>query len=88
MQSQSKKKYVDVDKCMMDTDENVRLAAMEAKLGYITLDCKSKKLSVCKQLSLHQQPMFTPGGRYNPVLAKAISKQQTQSSCSQNLCKM
>lgn len=70
------KKYEDVDRCMADTDENIRLAALEAKLGYITLDCKSKKLSICKQLSLHQQPMFMPSGQYNPSFTKALRRQQ------------
>lgn len=75
------KKYKDVDQCMLDSSDNVQLAALEANMGFIKLDTKTKKLSICKQLTLHQQPLFTPTGQFNPSLLKAVKKQECNNLC-------
>ena len=73
-----KAKYQSADECMQDSDENIRLAALEAKMGYVTLNTKTNKLSLCKELSLHEQPMFSSTGRVNPMLKKALKAQEKE----------
>jgi hypothetical protein len=71
-----------VQQCMARPNLEIEAAAKKAGISYITLSTKEGKLSVCQQLSNHQQDLFLPSG-INPLVSKTLEKQEKQ--C--NMCK-
>ena len=64
-----------VEECMRAPDSQVQNAASSSGIQYITLDTQKGKLSVCSQLSAHQQPFFTKQG-INPLIQQTLKKQE------------
>ena len=56
-----------------------KLVNNEKNDGYITLDIALKRLKVCKQLSMHQQPLFTRTG-LNPIVKNLLAKQEKENN--------
>ena len=55
--------------------ENEDRNSTGSKEGYITLDIKAQRLKVCKELSMHQQPLFTRKG-LNPIVKNLLARQE------------
>lgn len=68
---------------MSKSSAELQAAAKKANIEYVTLDTKEGKLKVCKELSLHQQPLFTKNG-VNPVVKSTLKKQEADCM---SLCK-
>jgi hypothetical protein len=76
--------FKSTSECMARPDSEVKSAAQKANIEYITLDTKEGKLKVCKELSMHQQPLFTKKG-LNPVVQETLKKQEADCI---SLCKV
>jgi len=64
-----------VNQCMMLSTSELKKRADKAGIKYITLDTVQNKLKVCKELSLHQQPLFLNNG-INPLVQDRLNEQE------------
>jgi hypothetical protein len=66
-----------VHKAFKDVEANRDDGRGGSKEGYITLDIGAKRLKVCKELSMHQQPLFTKSG-INPIVKNLLARQEKE----------
>ncbi len=74
------------NQCIILPTNQLKKLADQSKIAYITLDKQADRYNVCKQLSLHQQPLIT-NNKLNSDLSSKLKQYQNKTSSCKSTCK-
>jgi hypothetical protein len=73
--------YSSVTICMKDPANVVKNKLLQlhpSDSKFVTLDPKTNKLTMCKEISLHQDYLYTSDNKLNPVIQKSLDEAECQ----------